>query len=199
MTSTVDEGIRVIEKKKRVDMDELQPDGSTTAENSNISDDDIQHEIRQGRSFSLADAIGKEGRDFLKGHSPVPRLVQARRTIIVFISRHLEDRAGALQATLIHWVESDDARVSQYMQSPLHALVAILESILQTPSTLHELTRQASVQWGQMTDERPRFQQPGYPAHPDAEYSHESIHQSLTGLLSQVQDAIRATSDNLNA
>jgi hypothetical protein len=159
-------------------------------EHQDEGDRALQREIRQGRSFSLADAIGREGRDFLKGYSPVPRLVQARRTIIVFISRQLDDRSGALQAVLITWVESDDAAVSQHIEAPLQALVTILNSILSTPITLHELTRQVSVKWGQMSDEQPYFQTPGQPAHPQAEYSHESVADKLAHLLSGVEYAI---------
>ncbi|MEL6322463.1 MAG: hypothetical protein AAFQ57_17745 [Cyanobacteria bacterium J06626_14] len=168
-----------------------------TANDQNMDDSGLQQEIRRGRPFSLAEAIGREGGEFLKGYSPVPRLVQARRIVIVFISRHLEDRAGALQAILIHWVESDDAGLSQHIDQPLEALISILDAVLQTPATLHELTRQVAVKWGQMSDERPHFQIPGEPAHPDAEYSHESIHRTLTQFRTIVQQWIETEKEEI--
>ncbi|MEB3210350.1 MAG: hypothetical protein VKL39_03320 [Leptolyngbyaceae bacterium] len=149
---------------------------------------EIQQDVRRGRSFSLAEAIGREGSEFLKGESPVPRLIQARRAIAVCIARHLDDRAGALQVILTTWVEADDATVSRHIENPLGALLIILESIVSTPTTLYELTRQVAVKWGEMSDERPYFQKPGHPAHPDAEYSHESVHQILTNFLAFVRE-----------
>jgi hypothetical protein len=36
--------------------------------------------------------------------------------------------------------------------------------------------------WGEMNDERPHFQRPGQPPHPDDEYTHESVYQQLVEL-----------------
>jgi hypothetical protein len=46
----------------------------------------IQMEILAGRKFSLAEAIGREGGNFLKGESPVPKLLQATTEINTFIA-----------------------------------------------------------------------------------------------------------------
>jgi len=43
--------------------------------------------------------------------------------------------------------------------------------------------RQADARWGEMYDERPYFQQPGQTAHPDDEYTHESVRQALVDCL----------------
>ncbi|MEM6599003.1 MAG: hypothetical protein AAF635_12745, partial [Cyanobacteria bacterium P01_C01_bin.69] len=42
---------------------------------------DLQQEIRQGRKFSIAEAIGREGGSFMKGESAVPRPVRAANTM----------------------------------------------------------------------------------------------------------------------
>ena len=50
------------------------------------ADQAIEQEIRQGRKFSLADAIGQEGSDFLKGESPSPKLVQVKNELQGFVN-----------------------------------------------------------------------------------------------------------------
>ena len=41
-------------------------------------------------------------------------------------------------------------------------------------------------QWGQLTGERPYFQSPGQTAHPDDEYTHESVNRQLAQLLESI-------------
>ena len=144
---------------------------------------EIQQEILAGRKFSLAEVIGREGGDFLKGESPVPKLLQATTAINGFISQNLADSSGALQAVLQNWVKQDEARVSHHLDSPLVALQEIIESILDNQQLLYELVRQVDFKWGQIYDERPYFQQPGQSAHSEDEYTHQSVHQKLIELL----------------
>ncbi|HEY9881730.1 MAG TPA: hypothetical protein V6D29_24980 [Leptolyngbyaceae cyanobacterium] len=148
---------------------------------------DIQQELRLERKFSLAEVIGREGGDFMKGESPVPPLVQAIAQLNLFISQNLVDSAGALQAVLQTWVKAEDTQVSRYLNSPLMALQVMLENILNSPETLYELVRQADVRWGQIFDERPHFQQPGEAPHPDDVYTHESVRATLSDLLEAVK------------
>ena len=142
----------------------------------------IQREILAGRKFSLAEAIGREGGDFLKGESPVPKLVQATTEINTFIAINLQDSSGALQAVLQTWISTDEAGVSQNLDSPLQALKQMLDKILDNSELLYELVRQVDFQWGKMYDERPYFQSPGQPPHPNDEYTHESVEEQLTSL-----------------
>ncbi|MDJ0581492.1 hypothetical protein [Crocosphaera sp.] len=139
----------------------------------------IQREILAGRKFSLAEAIGREGGDFLKGESPVPKLVQATTEINTFIAINLQDSSGALQAVLQTWISTDEAEVSKNLDSPLQALKQMLDKILDNSELLYELVRQVDFQWGKMYDERPYFQSPGQPPHPDDEYTHESVEEKL--------------------
>ena len=142
----------------------------------------IQREILAGRKFSLAEAIGREGGDFLKGESPDPKLVQATTEINTFIAINLQDSSGALQAVLQTWISTDEAGVSQNLDSPLQALKQMLDKILDNSELLYELVRQVDFQWGKMYDERPYFQSPGQPPHPNDEYTHESVEEQLTSL-----------------
>ncbi|HAC64120.1 MAG TPA: hypothetical protein DCF68_11425 [Cyanothece sp. UBA12306] len=157
-----------------------------TAEQDKQRYQDIRQEILAGREFSLAEVIGREGGDFLKGESPVPKLVQAITEIKVFIAQNIADSSGALQQVLQTWVEEDEASVSRHLQTPIVALSEILESIINNQQLLYELVRQVDFRWGQIYDERPYFQQPGQPPHPDDEYTHESVQQKLIELQEKV-------------
>lgn len=154
--------------------------------NPDDKDNDREREILQdmlsGRKFSLADAIGREGNGFLKGESPVPKLVQATTEIKNFIAGNLVDTSGALQAVLYIWVEND-LRVSQNLDSPLIAFEAILSSVIDNENLLYEFVKEVDRKWGQMYDERPYFQKPGQPPHPNDEYTHESVRLQLVDLL----------------
>ncbi len=154
-------------------------------------EEEIWRDIYQGREFTLADVIAREGGSFMKGESPIPRLVQAETEINTFISQNLPDVSGALQAVLHRWVLEDTARVSQYLNVPLQALLGLLESILDNPSILYELVRQVDMLWGEMNGERPYFQQPGQPPHPDDEYTHESVEQQLAELVCYLKVLIK--------
>ena len=151
------------------------------------SDDALQRDILSGRTFSLADAIGREGGGFLKGESTIPKLVQAKTEVIVFIRNHLLDSSGALQAVLQEMVQADDARISAHLNSPLIALQEAIQETLTYPERLYDLVHQVDMCWGRMYGERPYFQKPGQEPHPEDEYTHESVQASLTQLLEALQ------------
>ena len=142
----------------------------------------IQREILSDRKFSLAEAIGREGGSFLKGDSPVPKWAQAIAELQMFINQNLSDSSGALQAVLYVWIKTD-SRVVEHLNSPLTALNQMLCSLLENQNLLYEFVRQVDHKWGQIYDERPYFQQPGQPPHPEDEYTHESVRLQLIELL----------------
>ncbi|MGK7932662.1 MAG: hypothetical protein AB4041_14695 [Microcystaceae cyanobacterium] len=148
---------------------------------------EIQREIRSGREVTLADLISQEGGDFLKGESPVPKLVQVTTEIKLFISNNLKDTEGALQSVLQTLVETEQTTVSHHLDTPLDALKVILNQLLTNNSLLFELVRRVDSKWGQMYGERPYFQQPGQDAHPNDEYTHESVKKQLENLLNQIE------------
>jgi hypothetical protein len=158
-----------------------------TTDKSSQLDAAIEQEIRQGRTFSLADAIGQEAGNFLKGESPVPRLVQVQNEILGFISQHLADSSGALQATLRDWVQTDDLLCSRHFDVPLNALVELLQSLLEQEALLQDFVRRVDMKWGQIYGERPYFERPGHPPHPEDEYTYASVRLQLTALLTRLQ------------
>lgn len=154
-----------------------------TSSQPSEQDDRIEQDARAGREFSLAELISREGGDFLKGESPIPKLAQARTAINRFIVNHLPDSSGCLQSVLQTWVTLDEAKISQHLDKPLRALEEILISILENQQLLYELVKQVDFKWGQLYDEKPYFQQPGEPPHPEDEYTHESVYETLNEFL----------------
>ncbi len=144
---------------------------------------DIQQEIRLSRPFTLADAIGQEAGNFMKGASPIPPLVQAKHGAQEALKASLQDGPGALQQVLERWLLDDETRLSRHMRNPPEAAKDLIEAVLRSPETLYELVRQADVAWGQIYDSRPYFQQPGQAPHPDDEYTHESVQHTLEDCL----------------
>jgi hypothetical protein len=151
------------------------------------SDAEIQQDIRRGRPFSLADAIGQEAGGFMKGESPVPKLVQVQGEVDQLLKANLDDREGALQQVLGRWLEDDPMRLSRYLDNPVGAIKDLLEAVLASPATLYELVHQTDVLWGRIYDERPHFQKPGQAPHPDDEYTHESVRAALEACLQRIE------------
>ncbi|MEM9945970.1 MAG: hypothetical protein AAF810_07885 [Cyanobacteria bacterium P01_D01_bin.36] len=154
---------------------------------------DLQQEIRQGRKFSIAEAIGREGGSFMKGESAVPRPVRAANTIKQFLDSQLVDPSSAFATTLFTWATAD-IRLSRQLDTPLVALTQILESLLSEPTTFHEFSRQVAIAHANLTGERPHFQSLGQPPHPDADYTHESIQAQLSALIRHIKLATEKTS-----
>lgn len=147
---------------------------------------ELQRDILKGRKFSLADLIGKEGGGFLKGESPVPKIIQLKTEIKLFISNNLKDLSGALQAVLNEQVNTEDEKISSHQEKPLTALKLIIEDIIDNENIYHLFVKQVDLKWGQMNGERPHFQLPGQTAHPDDEYTHESVKKQLLDFLETI-------------
>lgn len=160
-------------------------DDSTTTP----SDAEIQQDIRRGRPFSLAEAIGQEAGGFMKGESPVPKLVQAQGEALQILKANLEDLEGALQQVLTRWLADDSIRLSRHLEEPIEAVKDLLRTVLDSPATLYDLVHQTDVLWGRLYDERPHFQQPGQAPHPDDEYTHESVRAALVACLQRLETA----------
>lgn len=147
---------------------------------------EIQREIRAGRKFSLAEAIGREGGSFMKGESTIPRPLKAKNEIQQFLNSHINKPTSALATTLFTWV-TDDIRVSRQLDTPLIALTQILESMLAEPTTFCEFARQVAIAQSKLTGDRPYFQLLGQPSNPDADYTHTIIKAELSSLLNKLE------------
>ena len=134
-----------------------------------------------GRKPTMADLIGQAGGNFLKGESPVPKMVQIKAELKRYLSDHLSDSEGALLYILQNKVEEADALISHYAETPLQALQQLLDHLLQ-PGQLTELVHQADFRWGQIYGERPHFNVPGRSPYPDDPYTEASMQQQLETL-----------------
>jgi hypothetical protein len=147
------------------------------------ADAELEREIRAGRKFSLAEAIGRlAGPGVMKGFSPVARQEQALAAIESFLDRHLRSAAGALSLVLLRHVRESELLLAN-LDQPLVVLAACLTRILDSDYLLAEMVRQADVEWGRVYGERPFFQRDGLPPHEDDPYTAASVRSSLTQLL----------------
>ena len=149
-------------------------------------------EALAGRKMTVADVIAQSGGDFLKGESPVPKLVQLKIELKLFLNQALRDSEGALLWVLQNEVDDADDLISQYAHCPLLALQRMVEAMISNPVILTEIVRQADCRWGQIYGERPHFDRPGYANHPDDPYTHGSVQQQLTHLLAEISKQLES-------
>jgi len=145
------------------------------------SDAELEREIRGGRKFTLAEAIGRlAGPGAMKGESPVARMQQAEVEIASWLRSHLADAGGALQVVLNRHVKGSELLLDNFDQ-PLVVLAGYCRRVLDSDYRLEELVRDADIEWGRVMGERPYFEKEGSPRHPDDPYTVESVRNALSG------------------
>jgi hypothetical protein len=150
------------------------------------SDAELEREIRQGREFNLADAIGRmAGPGAMKGVSPVTRQQQAEAEIQEYLDRHLVDSARVLSGVLLRQVKGSELLLKSFEQ-PLVALAGYVQHVLGCGYALKELVREADVEWGRVFDERPYFEGDGSPPAPADPYTLESVRAALNQLMAEL-------------
>lgn len=151
------------------------------------ADKELEREIRENRKFSLAEAIGRlAGPGAMKGVSPVPLKQQAEVELEEYIRQNLADSEGALKVVLIRCMKQSDILLGNFEQ-PLKALANGIRRILESDYLLQELVRETDAEWGRIFDERPFFELPGRPPHPDDPYTIEGVRAKLQAFLEQTQ------------
>ena len=107
------------------------------------ADEELEREIRQGRKFSLAEAIGRlAGPGMMKGVSPVTCQVQAEAEIGNYLNRHIIDAGGVLPGVLLRQVKANDQLLNDF-DHPLVVLAGHVRQVLESEFLLKELVRQA--------------------------------------------------------
>ena len=150
------------------------------------ADAELEAEIRKGRKFTLAEAIGRlAGPGAMKGESPVARLQQAEIEIASWLRSHLLDAGGALRVVLHRDVKGSDLLLNDF-DRPLVVLAHYCQRVLESDYLLEGLVRDADIEWGRAMGERPYFEKEGSPHHPDDPYTVESVRSALSGLLEQL-------------
>ena len=149
-------------------------------------DAELEREIRQGRKFTLAEAIaGLAGPGAMKGESPVTRTQQAEFEIANWLRSHLPDAGGPLEAVLHRRVKGSELLLNNDDQ-PLVVLASYCQRVLSSDYLLKELVRDADAEWGRVMGERPYFEKESSPTHPEDPYTVESVRNVLSELLNQL-------------
>jgi hypothetical protein len=154
------------------------------------ADAELQREIREGRKFSLAEAIGRlAGPGMMKGVSPATRKQQAEAEILSFLDRNMNSPAGAMSVVLFRRVKESELLLNNYDQ-PLIALGGYVQKVLDSEYLLQELVRDSDVEWGRVYGERPFFEKEGQPPHQDDPYTVESARTTLCQLIEKLTTAV---------
>jgi len=146
----------------------------------------LQHTARDGREFSLEEAIARlAGPGGLKGASPLMGRRAAEAAIELAVRRDLSDPGGALATVLIRAVVTSDVLAAD-PHRPDVALAVVLDRHLASSELLGDLVRDADQEWGQVMGERPYFERAGEPADPADPYTRTSVRQAVQQLRARV-------------
>lgn len=160
----------------------IEPMNGDQPERSAEADAELEREIRAGREFTLTEAIARmAGPGIMKGVSPVSGLQQAVAEIQDYLRRHLADAAGALSGVLLRQVKDSELLLNGF-DRPFVALAGYVRHVLDSEYRLRELVREADVEWGRESGERPYFENDGCPPAPVDPYTLDSVRTALTQL-----------------
>ena len=146
---------------------------------------ELEREVRSRRKFSLAEAVGRQNADLLKGTSPITRKRQAEAELEEFLARDLDDPEGALRRVLLLWVSESESLLESGYEDVGVALAGAIERITGSDALLRRFVRAVDAEWGRIYLERPHFDRPGRASDPDDPYTGESVRQALLSLLDE--------------
>jgi hypothetical protein len=150
------------------------------------ADEELEREVRKGRKFTLAEAIGRmAGPGAMKGVSPVTRQQQAAVEIENWLERHMSNSEGELQVVMLRRIKGSEIMLRHYEQ-PLFVLATCCQRVLDSDYLLKELVREADVEWGRLNGEKPFFEKEGVPPDPNDPYTLESVRRTLARLIAQL-------------
>ena len=144
-----------------------------------LSNEDLEREIRQGRKFTAEEAIGRlAGPGAMKGASAVSPQQQAENAAGVWLAANIMDPAGMLRTVLNRHLKASKLLLDN-IDDPSVAAAAYVRQILASEHRLREIVREADTEWGRAMDERPHFEREGCPPHPDDPYTIDSVRKAL--------------------
>ncbi len=146
----------------------------------------IEKSAKQARKYSLEAGVAGQATGIFRDVSPVPKIIQLKTEIKQFIRSNVRDSYGVLIRMLEQKVNNSDLLISKHSKVPLNALKEIVENILKTDRSYYEFVREVDQQYGMIYQERAHFQKPGESAHPDDEYTHESVKAVLEKIVAEV-------------
>ena len=150
------------------------------------TDAEIEREIRANRTFSIAEAIGRNAGDLMKGASPITRKQQAEFVIEQLIESSLNDEEGALAPELLRRVEASEVLLESY-DDPRAALVQVTRDLLNSSDSLRRFVIKVDAQWGRIYLERPHFESDGRAPDRDDPYTRDSVRATLVAFLAEIE------------
>lgn len=148
-----------------------------------------EREIRQGRSFSLAEGIGRlAGPGGMKGGSPASRVQAAQGEVDRLVRRLLPDHVGVLARVLVREAGASRELLDR-VEQPADGLRAFLAALLASEALLAEFVRMVDMEWGQVVGERPRFELDGAPPQHDDPYTIAAVRGKLARLAADLPAA----------
>jgi len=159
-----------------------------TNKHRSASDEEIEREISQARSFTPTEAIARmAGPGAMKGASPVSPVLQAETEIGTWLRSNLPDPDGALQASLHRRLRGSEELLA-HLDAPLEALAEHCERTLSSDYVLAELVREADVEWGRRMGEPPHFARTGG-TDPGDPYTIETVRGALSKMMTELAES----------
>src|SRR4051812_28211762 len=155
------------------------------------ADANLEREIREGRKFTLEEAIARmAGPGAMKGESPITRMQQAEIEIGSWLRSHLTDSGRVLVVVLHRRVKGSEHLLNNF-DRPLAVLASYCQQVLDSDYLLKEVVREADIEWGRVMLERPHFEKEGVPPHPDDCYTVKSVRGALSKAIEQLGAGIK--------
>ena len=123
------------------------------------ADAELEREIREGRKFTLEEAIVRmAGPGAMKGESPVTRNAAGRRWRSASWLRGTPDgcRRVLCQVVLHRRVKGSEILLKNFDQ-PLVVLASYCQQVLDSDYLLKEVVREADVEWGRVIGRKALF------------------------------------------
>ena len=146
-----------------------------------------EQEILRGRRFNLAEAVGRQAAGALKGASPVAGTKQLLLEVEHLLDLHLYDPEGSLLQTIVASLAANPPLLAQNLSDAPGLLRSHLQGMLDSPTELDLLVRQADARWGRDYQERPHFNAPGQTPHPDDPYTPDQVRRELERFLTHLE------------
>ena len=157
------------------------PDRAKDQDREEDEDEDLVREAWADARFSTDQALlHSGGGGLLTSRDQVSPYELARRELRALLNRHLHD--AALESALDDWIDLHRQPIEAHTEAPVNGLLEILEDTLRREGLFVEFVRTVDVHHGQIMQERPIFQQPGDPPHPDDPHTFDSVRQTLAKL-----------------
>lgn len=144
-------------------------------------DEDLIREAWADARFSMDQALlHSAGGGLLTSRDQASPYERARLELRAFLNRQLRD--AALEKALDGWIDLHRQPIEANVEAPTVGLLRVLDQILQSEGLFIEFVRTVDVHHGQIMQERPIFQQPGDPPHPDDPHTFDSVRHTLEKL-----------------